>query len=216
MRRERYSGWMIHGFQGRTSWRRLRKGLGTANQAAFDLVREWQSPTAQRVLPTLTQAANYSMLWAAIAAAMHATGNPSLKAGATRGMTAIAATSLVADQLAKRLVGQNRPGRDSVPPERRLSRYPRSSSWPSGHAAAAATFVLAVSASNKAVGVALAPLAVLIGLSRVYTGAHYPGDVLAGFAIGAGVSRLVQRAAGQKSARQPKTKTSEGGARWTP
>lgn len=32
--------------------------------------------------------------------------------------------------------------------------------------------------------------AVLMGISRVYVGAHYPHDVLAGFVVGAGIGAL--------------------------
>jgi membrane-associated phospholipid phosphatase len=62
-----------------------------------------------------------------------------------------------------------------------------SSSFPAGHAATA--FAGAVLLSY--VAVRLSPvflgLALAIGFSRVYDGVHYPGDVLAGAAIGAGV-----------------------------
>ena len=40
----------------------------------------------------------------------------------------------------------------------------------------------------------LLALAVLIGMSRVIIGAHYPSDVIAGAAIGAGTTILLRRA----------------------
>jgi undecaprenyl-diphosphatase len=69
---------------------------------------------------------------------------------------------------------------------------PISHSFPSGHAFFAASFFggLAVLVSGRvqsralraAVWVVAAALIVLIGLSRVYLGVHYPSDVLAGYA----------------------------------
>jgi undecaprenyl-diphosphatase len=59
--------------------------------------------------------------------------------------------------------------------------------FPSNHSvnAAAAASVLAVAYPGAAL--VFAAVAGLIGYSRVYVGVHYPGDVLAGFALGAAI-----------------------------
>jgi undecaprenyl-diphosphatase len=61
---------------------------------------------------------------------------------------------------------------------------PDSTSFPSGHSASAFAFAEGVSAAAPALGVPVRLLAVAVAYSRVHTGVHYPGDVVAGSLIG--------------------------------
>lgn len=87
-------------------------------------------------------------------------------------------------------LGFNRPRPELVPPEA----YASFSSFPSGHSLlAAATYLtigvlLARIQPNRAVKIYLMFVAILltliVGLSRIYLGVHWPTDVLAGWAMG--------------------------------
>jgi undecaprenyl-diphosphatase len=70
---------------------------------------------------------------------------------------------------------------------------PNSSSFPSGHSASAAAFAIGVALEVPGFGLPLGALAVAVGYSRVYSGVHYPGDVVAGFAVGAASAGVVAR-----------------------
>jgi membrane-associated phospholipid phosphatase len=66
-------------------------------------------------------------------------------------------------------------------------------SFPSDHATATGAvgvgLVLAgIRYGSSALGLITSCLAVLLAISRVYVGVHYPGDVLAGLALGATVA----------------------------
>lgn len=168
----------------------ITRGLGTLDRELFEAIAETDTPLLDAVMPPLTRAADNSKLWFAIAAALMASGSKSAQRGATRGVVTLAATSLATNQVAKRIRRRPRPGYELVPLVRQVRRRPTSNSFPSGHSASAAAFAVGVGLENPMLGFGLALLAGLVGLSRVVTGAHYPGDVVAGFGIGAGLAVL--------------------------
>src|SRR5271154_107712 len=142
-----------------------------------------RSPALDHPLVAITKAANYSRLWLLIAGALAVFKGRQGQRAAGRGLIAIAIAAAVANGPAKLLVRRRRPFSPSHPT---LIRTPRSTSFPSGHTAAAFAFATAASAELPVMAPALLPLAGAVAYSRVHTGVHYPSDVAAGMGIGIG------------------------------
>ena len=76
---------------------------------------------------------------------------------------------------------RRRPKRAShrVPVTRHVT-MPRTTSFPSGHAASASAFATGMATAWPEVGLPVSAAATLVAYSRVHTGVHYPVDVIAG------------------------------------
>jgi diacylglycerol kinase family enzyme/membrane-associated phospholipid phosphatase len=170
----------------------LRDRLLALDSRLFEFAAERNWPFAEPVLPRLSRSANHGVLWFATAAAMAASRTPRARRAALRGLASLSLASLTINTLGKRSVRRPRPVLDPVPHVRRLKRQPITTSFPSGHSASAAAFATGVALESPSWGAAVAPIAWSVALSRVYTGVHFPSDVLVGAALGAGAAFAVR------------------------
>ncbi|MFJ4616808.1 phosphatase PAP2 family protein [Streptomyces sp. NPDC088812] len=170
---------------------RLVGDLATLDQALYEAVTVTRTPTLDTALRRLSAAADHSKLSFAVAAGLALCGGRSRRAAAL-GVAAIGVASASANILGKKLVRRPRPHRavDSPFPGRHVP-MPDSASFPSGHTASAVAFAAAVGPALPAAAVPLGLLACAVGYSRVHTGVHYPGDVVAGALLGTGSAALV-------------------------
>lgn len=169
---------------------RLRSRLNRLDKRLFAAVADAHLPGLERVLPPLSRAADNAVLWTGVAGALALGGR---HRAATRGMLAISLASPLANLVGKQMFNRKRPLADRLPLAR-LLKTPRSTSFPSGHSASAAAFATAVAIETPAkVAIPVAVVAGAVCFSRVYTGVHYPGDVLAGAAIGVATGLLTRR-----------------------
>ena len=102
----------------------------------------------------------------------------------------VIASVATADMLAnfiKLVVHRHRPFEHQIGPSERTH------SFPSGHTATSFAAATALSYFAPRYRPAFYALAVLIGLSRLYNGVHYPTDVLAGAVLGVLVALGIER-----------------------
>ena len=165
---------------------RVRRRVASLDRSAYDAVAGMYIPGLDRPLRQVSDFANFSKPWLLIAAALALFGGPRGRRAAVTGAVAIGLTSLVVNQPMKLLAERRRPDRMQLGvPESRWVPMPSSTSFPSGHAASAAAFAVSVGDVLPKLRLPLRAAAAVVAFSRVYTGVHYPGDIVVGAAVGA-------------------------------
>ncbi len=175
----------------RLSWVvRLLRRLDTADRNTYRAVAELNTPWLDEPLRRASDFANFSKPWLLVAGALAAFGGERGRRAALTGVAAIGVTSLLVNQPMK-LAARRRPRRIELGvPESRWVGMPSSASFPSGHSASAAAFCVATSAVVPELRWPLRVSAAVVAFSRVYTGVHYPGDVVVGASVGAGLGHV--------------------------
>lgn len=161
------------------------------DRAVYAAVAGTTTPRLDRAMRRLSRAADYSRLSIASGALLALAGGPRGRRAAGSGLASVATTAAFVNVVVKPLGRRRRPDRTSVAvPVDRQIRMPGSRSFPSGHTAAAVAFASGVGRVMPLAGIPLHVLAALVAYSRVHTGVHYPGDVLAGSLLGAVLADL--------------------------
>jgi membrane-associated phospholipid phosphatase len=170
----------------------LRDRIDAADQAVMARVSADSSPLLDRFLPALSRSADFFALWIGIAATLAASEDERGRRAALRGLAGMVTASTASNILAKNLGRRPRPA-DEVAPARRPGRTPVTTSFPSGHAAAAAAFATGVGLEMPALAVPVGMLAAAVGLARIVNGVHFPSDIAGGWVVGVSVGMLTLR-----------------------
>ncbi|WP_228718571.1 phosphatase PAP2 family protein [Kitasatospora acidiphila] len=173
--------------------------LAALDGAIYAAIAATPTPTLDSGLRKLSGVADNSKINLSIAAALTLVPGRCRRAGLA-GAAAVGLASFTANIIGKELVHRPRPDREAA--KVAIARHvpmPTSASFPSGHTASAFALATVVGTVLPATATPLALLAGAVGYSRVHTGVHYPGDVLAGALLG-GACGMVVLTVGRKLA----------------
>jgi membrane-associated phospholipid phosphatase len=174
----------------------LLRRLGRVDRAAYRAVAGTSTPLLDGPLRQVSHFANFSKPWFLVAGVLALFGGARGRRAALTGVGAIGLTSFVVNQPMKLAGERGRPDRTTLGvPESRWVRMPSSTSFPSGHSGSAAAFAVSVGDVLPRLRLPLRAAAAVVIFSRVYTGVHYPGDVVVGAAVGALLGRATSTVA---------------------
>jgi membrane-associated phospholipid phosphatase len=171
--------------------------LSALDEAIYAAVANSSTPTLDEFFRRLSRISDKSVLWFGTAAVLAAVGGSTGRRAALNGVASIGLASASVNLGFKNIARRRRPDRGGlgVPDERHVP-MPESTSFPSGHSASAFAFAEGVSAAAPLLGLPVRLLAAAVAYSRVHTGVHYPGDVVAGSLIGMTAGEVASRVVG--------------------
>ncbi|MER6186628.1 phosphatase PAP2 family protein [Streptomyces sp. NPDC001652] len=167
-------------------------GLGEVDHAVTRQAGTRVPASVGKALSVVEESAESSKLWCGAAAVMAAFGGRRGRRSAASGIAALVVAQFVSNGVGKQFVDRPRPPRDWFPHDE-VNDRPDSSSFPSGHTAAAFAFTAAVTPTWPAAGITLAVPTLLVSVERVQSGAHYSSDVVAGATLGLLTAWLTRR-----------------------
>jgi undecaprenyl-diphosphatase len=144
---------------------------------------------ADRIFYTASALGDWSVLWHLIGVAEVAL-HPDRRRQAVRLSAALGIESLLVNQGVKRLFKRQRPAYDGDHPHE--LRTPSTSSFPSGHASAAAVAAVLLSDGDPALTALWWSLAAVVALSRPYSRHHHASDTVGGVLVGLVIGHLAR------------------------
>lgn len=154
------------------------------DEAVLLQLSRWQHPRATRVLRAITHLGDWHSLTFVGLVLILSDQAETCRLGWLLGLSAGGVAA--AAQVIKRLSRRPRPseGVAGVAGFTALTANPDAFSFPSGHTAAMVALAVAWAGEANGLGALMACLAATVAFSRVYLGAHYPLDVMAGSVLG--------------------------------
>jgi undecaprenyl-diphosphatase len=162
---------------------RVLAALDAWDQRLFQRLTRRERRVVDRSLKRLSNSANRSLLWFAIAALIATVGGRRGRRAAIRGVISVAITSTLVNLPLKYLARRDRPATRRGDRPLPVS-LPGSFSFPSGHSASAFAFATGIALEEPRLLLPVLPLAAGVAYSRVHLRVHYPLDVIAGATIG--------------------------------
>jgi len=158
----------------------------------FDLI-SWLNHPGNALLDPVMSSASSARLLIPLACALGLYilfRSPQKRTGVLVLCLAIGLSDITAARILKPWAQRIRPCNLTTPATQTLAECQKGLSFPSNHAANAAAAAGVASWAAPVIAPYCIALALLVGLSRVYLGQHWPTDVLAGWALGALIAFL--------------------------